>query len=404
MPHITEINMRTGPGTSFSIACRVPVGLAELPVTAAEVDAEGRGFAGKTYQWLRVTLPDGTVGWVRDDLIEVRGNGRPFGYGVLAVNAFAFMLSRQAAAPSPQPAAPSPQPAPAPAPLPVTPPPQPAPALPEAPASPGPTREACVAHVNIRDGANARSGPGTTFAQVMRAARGVSFTVRRVQREPGGAFLWVNGVIDGQNVWMREDLLWFEGDLAAFGLGANDSYPAPMRARWWVRGFTGPNPADHWGWDYGALTGEPIYSGPQGGLVTHSVECVKCAGGKSFKHFGIRLGDSAALNDPGWNFGYGHYVIVRYLNAHLPQSTRDALAARGLADAHLFCMYAHLDSRAVSAGQVIGPETIIGTCGDTGNSEATHLHLEVRASRGANDSNWASMKPNLLDPVILFRR
>jgi murein DD-endopeptidase MepM/ murein hydrolase activator NlpD len=255
----------------------------------------------------------------------------------------------------------------------------------------------------MRDGANTRSGPGTTFAKLIRATRGATFTVTEARREASGEYMWARGNLDGSDIWMREDLLALDGDLEHFGLGFNDSYPAPMASRWWVRGFTGGGPGEHWGWDFGAATGEPILAGPKGGTVVVSLECTKCAGGRSFKDYGIPLSDGGALSDPAWNFGYGHYVIVRYMNADLPKSTQDALAARGLAGAHLFAMYAHLDQRRAEVGQTVGPNTVIGTCGDTGNSEATHLHLEVRAGRNPNDS-WAAMKSNLLDPGILFRR
>jgi hypothetical protein len=241
-------------------------------------------------------------------------------------------------------------------------------------------------------------------ALMFKAPRDARFQIEQVRQGDGGdSFRWVHGTLQGQKVWMREDVLRYEGDSEFYGLGKPDLYPAPMKNRWWVRGFTGVNPGDHWGWDFGAATGEPILCGPKGGFVTASVECVRCAGSKSFKNFGIGLGNSAALNDPAWNYGYGHYVIVRYMNDQLPESTRQALAQRGLAGAHLFAMYAHLDSRAVNAGVTLGPNALVGTCGDTGNSEATHLHLEVRASTNPNDP-WANMKKNLLDPVILFGR
>ncbi len=388
-PAITEINIRSGPGTSFSLVSKAPVGVSGLPVLAVRADNDGRHFQNKLYQWLQLQFPDGQSGWARDDLIEVQGDGTAFGYGLVHVRTFAFLLKRVESVAVPVPAPPVPVVA---APLPT-----PAAAPIRAPAAVSAT---CTAYINMRDGLNARSGPGITFAQVMRAARGMSFTVQEARLEAGGTFKWVRGSISGQSIWIREDLLCFEGDVEAFGLGKNDTYPAPMQQRWWVRGFTGLD--GHWGWDFGAATGEPIYAGPQGGLVIASVECSKCTGGRSFKHYGLQLSDPSALNDPAWNFGYGHYVIVRYLNDQLPVSTRSWLSQNGLGGVHLFAMYAHLNSRVVSAGQTLSSRAIIGTCGDTGNSEATHLHLELRASLNPNDTNWATMKRHLLDPVILF--
>lgn len=394
-PAITEINVRSGPGTSFDFVCKAAVGTSALPVVDVQADAEGKALDGKTYQWLSVTFADGQAGWVRDDLAEIVGDGTAFGYGMVAVQTHAFALQRvTASAPVAvaQPAAPVPM-APAAAPLPT-----PAAAAAPAPDVPG----ICTAYVNMRDGANARSGPGTSFELVTKVPRNATFEVQEVQREAGGAYLWARGSFSGQTIWMREDLLRFEGVSEKFGLGASDVYPAPMRDRWWVRGFEGPD--GHWGWDFGATVGEPVFCGPQGGLVVHSVECSKCAGGRSFKSFGLQLSDRNALNDPAWNFGYGHYVIVRYLHEQLPHSTQQRLAQAGLAGAHLFVMYAHLHQRTATAGQTLAGDTMIGTCGDTGNSEAPHLHLEIRAALNPNETNWATMKRNLLDPTLLFGR
>jgi Peptidase family M23 len=411
-PSITEINIRLSPSTSGTFLFKAPVGMANLPVIEVAADAEGKNFQNKIYNWLKVTFPSGQTGWARDDLVEVSGDGSAFGYGMVANKTLAFALNRAVLA-APVPAAP-PAPvstaSPAAPPAPAAPVPAPRPDVPVAPAAPtvpaGATiaKGLCTAIVIMRDGANARSAPTTTGALVFKAPRDASFKIEQVRQGDGGdTFKWVNGTLQGQKVWMREDVLRYEGDTEFYGLGKPDLYPAPMKNRWWVRGFTGVNPGDHWGWDFGAATGEPIFCGPKGGLVTASVECVKCAGGKSFKNFGIPLSNPSALGDPAWNFGYGHYVIVRYMNEILPESSKQLLAQKGLAGGHLFAMYAHLDSRTVNAGVTLGPNALVGTCGDTGNSEATHLHLEVRASTNPNEA-WPNMKKNLLDPVILFGR
>jgi peptidase M23-like protein len=402
-PSITEINIRTTPSTSGALLFKAPVGMSSLPVTEVAADAEGKNFQGKVYNWLKVTFPSGQAGWARDDLVEVSGDGTAFGYGVVANNMLAFALNRAVVA-APVPAAPAtpvkaaPAPTPAAAPAPAA----PVPAAPAVAAAPTTTKGVCTAIVIMRDGANARSSPSTMGALVFKAPRDARFQIEQVRQGDGGdTFKWVNGTLQGQKVWMREDVLRYEGDTEFYGLGKPDLYPAPMKNRWWVRGFTGVNPSDHWGWDFGATTGEPIFCGPKGGFVTASMECTKCAGGKSFKNFGIELSNPTALGDSAWNFGYGHYVIVRYTNDVLPESSKQMLAQRGLPGAHLFAMYAHLDSRAVNTGVTLGANALVGTCGDTGNSEATHLHLEVRASTNPNDA-WANMKKNLLDPVILF--
>lgn len=48
-------------------------------------------------------------------------------------------------------------------------------------------------------------------------------------------------------------------------------------------------------------------------------------------------------------------------------------------------VYAHLASIAVSAGQEVGMETVLGTEGSTGASTGTHLHFEIRVNGQATD-------------------
>jgi len=58
----------------------------------------------------------------------------------------------------------------------------------------------------------------------------------------------------------------------------------------------------------------------------------------------------------------------------------------------------------VAQGATLGPGQAIGTCGNSGNSEAPHVHLEIRASTSASETSWARLGRGLLDPAILFNR
>lgn len=422
-PSIREINIRSGPGTQYAMLSKQPVGLSGLPVLDAKPDEQGNNFQGKVYTWLKLQFPDGQSGWGRDDLLELVGDGTSLGYPVIAVQTFAFVLNRQAVsdvrAPAPVvppaapvvPAVPVVPVAPA-APAPVAPVPT-TPVIEAVPAAPVPTTVPAAAptppavptgYVNMRDGANVRSGPGSGNTLLTKLNRNTQVTVVDVKPDQaGGTLRWAHiksSTVDG---WMREDVLRFDGSASVFGLTQPDLYPASMNDRWWVRGYEGPQ--GHWGWDWGARVGEPVLCGPKGALVIKSVQCTRCTPERpSFKDYGLPLSDSRSLSDPAWNFGYGHYVIVRYLNDMLPESTKQALVSLRLGGAHIFVIHAHLNSRSVNEGQNLPPNAILGTCGDTGNSEAAHLHLEMRASMNANDTNWAGMKPNLLDPTILFSR
>jgi murein DD-endopeptidase MepM/ murein hydrolase activator NlpD len=67
-------------------------------------------------------------------------------------------------------------------------------------------------------------------------------------------------------------------------------------------------------------------------------------------------------------------------------------------------MYAHLQRRLVEENVVVGPGQQIGTCGNTGNSEATHIHLEMRASASPNFTGWFNVRSGVMDAVALFKR
>ncbi len=159
-PAVTEINVRSGPNTSYTLLFKVAVGTANLPVLDARQDDQNANLQGKTYQWLQVMFPNGQTGWVRDDLIDIQGDGRRFGYPVVNTGTIAFAFTRTvnptAVAPvgvispsnsQPPPGLSSPTVLPAPvtappAPLPAAPAPvvaQPATPVPSVPAAPAPT-------------------------------------------------------------------------------------------------------------------------------------------------------------------------------------------------------------------------------------------------------------------------
>ncbi|MBK8024325.1 MAG: M23 family metallopeptidase [Chloroflexi bacterium] len=220
--------------------------------------------------------------------------------------------------------------------------------------------------------------------------------------------MWARVQTPGGSGFVRTDYLSIAGDGSDFGLSEGDEYAAPMSSYWWVRGFNlkqNPNEEDHLGWDFGANVGEPVRCGPMGGRVVRMFNCTRCTAEKpSTISQGIPLGASSVFLDPAWGFGYGNALIIRYLNSQLPESTRQRLAARGLSGAHLYAIYAHLSAIQVSEGLDLPPNTVIGTCGNTGNSTASHLHLEIRASFNASDPNWTGMRPNLMDPGVLYLR
>ncbi len=259
--------------------------------------------------------------------------------------------------------------------------------------------------------ANVRTGPGLTFARGTPLPRGTRVPISQVQQEQGGQnYRWVKFNYQGQTAWIREDLVTWDGDTESLGL-AWDTYPAPMGDnRWWIRGWNfgndyNPNIPKHDGWDHGAPIGEPILTGPNGGKIVKVHKCTRCtAAAPSSRQQGYALGDPAVWNDPAWGWGYGNFIIVRYLNDQLPESTKAKLTAKGFPNGHLYVMYAHLHQSNVQEGQEVGANEVIATCGNTGNSEGPHVHLEVRASIHDSVTSWGSLRDNRMNPIILFKR
>lgn len=108
IPSSNIINVRTGPNTTYPKLTELAVGTMNLPVLEVRADDQNTQLQGRTYQWLRCTLPGGQTGWMRDDLVTVQGDGTPFGYPIVAQPILAGSLTRKIApvgvtAPAPAP-------------------------------------------------------------------------------------------------------------------------------------------------------------------------------------------------------------------------------------------------------------------------------------------------------------
>ncbi len=474
IPSRPTVKVRNGPSTSYEPPLfEIPVGTPNLPVLEVRADEQGTNIQGRTYQWFRLQFPNGQIGWSRDDLLTISGDGTAFGYGVIVTPTVAGNLIRafvpnipsapiapvgvvptapvapaapaaptlpstptQAVAPvtvmpvtPPAPTSPSPTVVVVPVVIPVTttapaapvvqapvapaaPVPQPAAPAPVAPVPAAPSNQP-IAIIKTMGAAPTRQGPSTTFPRTTIVLnRNGRYPIVEVQRENASQqYRWFRVNNAGQSAWIREDLVTYDGDTSAFGL-PTDLYPAPMKDDyWWVRGFNMPPNMDqslvqHDGWDLGAASDIPVYCGPNGGTVVKTNVCAKCTPDRpNAASSGYQIGDPAIVSDPGWGYGYGTYVIVWYTSAQLPQSTRNLLASRGFGDqAAVGVMYAHLAQKTVNDGQLLTPGQQIGLCGNTGNSEARHLHLESRASKSPQFIGWANIRSGVMDDVALFKR
>ena len=421
IPSITEVNVRSGPGTNKDMVFKSPVGTDNLQVLEVMPDDEERGMAGKTYQWFRLVFPNRQTGFVRDDLIEVRGDGTASGYGIVSTSMVAFNLVRQefiqhgqetlavgvrttASVPVTRVTTTSTIPVVVVPPTSTTTTEAVAPINIETDDGPGTVIAMGKTGVNVRPGAGTHHNP-PVFRLPFRAE--ATILDAKPSETTGDPFQWIKISYQGKEGWMREDFARLKGDFEAFGVGFGDQYPNPTVDSWWIRDFNlDPNfTIVHHGWDHAGNIGEPILAGPLGGLVIKVAFCAQCGtSGASAVDRGFQLSSSSVLQNAGWNFGYGHYVIVRYLHDQLPISTQQKLAQQGKAGSHIFVMHAHLQKMSVQEGQSLQPLQEIGQMGNSGNSSGPHLHLEVRAHSNANEINWATMRGGLISPVILFKR
>lgn len=439
IPTVTQVNIRSGPGTNTDLIFKVAVGTTNLPIIEVKADAEGKNKDGKVYQWFRVQFPQG-VGWVRDDLINIWGDGTGTGYPALVSPVTAFALTRNtstlppgaeiaATGTAPQqttttkPTASTEvvttaQPAVATASQPIVATPQPTSSsevvtTPQATtsqttAASGPPMALCIS----KFGGTMRPGPGTGHNPSLGkfAYKDTASVIGGQVGDDGVALSWVKISYQGKEGWVREDLVRVTGNFTSFGLNVSDKYRVPVDDTWWIRGWdldgTIWNTGPHNGWDLGGVKGvTPVLAGPQGGVVFDVRFCQKCGtAGTSAVEKGFSVGDSRVWNDAGWNFGYGHFIIVGYENSKLPESTKQYLASNNMAGWNIFVMHAHLQELIAKKGATVAPNEKIAILGNSGNSEGPHLHLEIRASQTMNPGGWANIKSGLMSPGVLFIR
>jgi hypothetical protein len=91
---VTVINTRTGPGTRNTIPFTARTETNNLTVLDVRPDEDNTSHNDKRYQWFQLRFSDGRTAWVRDDLINVSGDGSRFGYEVVMGTSYAFELTR----------------------------------------------------------------------------------------------------------------------------------------------------------------------------------------------------------------------------------------------------------------------------------------------------------------------
>lgn len=119
--------------------------------------------------------------------------------------------------------------------------------------------------------------------------------------------------------------------VAAGGPAIAGYYGWPVAGGIITQGLHGYN-----GVDIGAPNGTPIYAAAAGTVVV-------------------------ALNNGGYNGGYGNYVVVQHANGTQT-------------------LYAHMSAVLTTMGATVGKGEQIGRVGSTGKSTGNHLHFEVRGA------------------------
>lgn len=277
-------------------------------------------------------------------------------------------------------------------------------------------------------GARLRRGPGAidgnpNYEQITVVGAGTVMDVLGAVPTQDGKPNWLYWVhvrlSNGQEGYIREDVLRLSGRFDPFGYNVPDKYPCPMENTRWSRGWDMDVNNLIWGnkhdgRDHAAAIGEPVLAGPQGGVVYKKMYCTQCGPeAKSVKQvLGTEITPSWVFTDDAWGDGYGHYLIVAYHHDKLPASTQQwirdnyATPANDSGDGkyHVFTMYAHLSAMYVEQGQELDPYEKIGACGNSGNSFGAHVHLETRISPTMNPRSFWHIKDGRRSPGILFLR
>src|SRR5690606_16847678 len=179
-------------------------------------------------------------------------------------------------------------------------------------------------------------------------------------------------------------------------------YPAPLEDYTVLRRY---DPDENYlAWALQADLGEPsLYTGTQGGVVLEVGDCQNCGEeAASITDRGFVLGAAQILYDPGWNFGFGHYVRLLFDFDHLPDSTRQTLEMNDLGGVDVVCTYSHLQKIHVQQNEILASAQVIGTVGESGNASGPFLCLECHAADDIENISLAAAIRHAVDPAILF--
>lgn len=181
-----------------------------------------------------------------------------------------------------------------------------------------------------------------------------------------GGYLYLSMKEDGKAVDPR-NYISFVDDLAASG-----KFHLPFHKPPAIISEVGNRELDgfHAGMDISGGANAEVLSLADGKVIRTSTNCAP---------FGGYIGNRCPADD-AFSWGGGNYVMIEF-------------KAEGK---KYYALYAHLASVYAEVGDKVSAGDVIGTQGSSGNSQGTHLHLEIH--EGSYKVNSVASKKGLMDP------
>ncbi len=110
---------------------------------------------------------------------------------------------------------------------------------------------------------------------------------------------------------------------------------------------------------------------------------------------------AAFSNEKPWVYGFGNMLVLRIAYADLPTRARAEMDRNGQRGWFAYVLYAHLDEILIEPNMPVSAGMPIARMGNTGNSTAPHLHLEIQLSQNANANIPLRSVPRI-DPLLVF--
>lgn len=408
--NLAWINVRDMPGVVGTNVIYQPTKGTIATVTAIQDDPRGDSASNNTkvYRWFKLRFEDGTVGWARDDLIEIEGDLTHIGYGYQPQRVRAYDVDYVKDEPTQPPKEDPKDPAP---------PPQDEPKKPEVPLN---EQTYCYAVVKNYGGGdvNIRTDSSTQSDIVAGIAPNTVVEVVGTKQGVNNTYTWLKIRQEQLSGYIREDLLAFDPVCVATlpsstivpttpdptepteptapkNPNAKPSFKDIIKTHNITTRFT----ASHNGIDLAATEGSPIYASGDC-IVIKAHKCAKCTDAQPTSLLEYDLNDPGVFGDIGWGYGYGNYIIVKHDKSALPASIQTYLTNNNIKGEYVYFLYGHLKSLDVQVDQTFSQGEKIGEVGNTGNSDGAHLHFEVVVHEKSNLTSLYRL--NRLNPADLF--